>query len=211
MRNLYKGHELAEATKKLRFYNILIGIIVAVWLALNVTFFIIKQNLPWEESDLLYRFLAILSSCICACGLLFVIMLPRRMCKGYVKVYSMVLQGEPQPTEAVFLGMDTETTLHYDVDFYEVLFYEGVSEKGREIIGRAIIDAEKDVSDLEIGDKVKYCTCGGIVCSYEIVKKQEMQDNEIDVLMNRMEEHIGMDRVLFGDTPKKKRKTKNWF
>ncbi|MBQ2714072.1 MAG: hypothetical protein IJF76_00375 [Clostridia bacterium] len=205
MINLYEARELENAQKKLNIYNWIIGVIVFVWLALNVLFFILKQSLEWGESDLLYRALAILSTCVCACVVFFIIALPRRMCKGYKRVYEMVLHGDPKPVESIFFGQDNELTQRYGVDFYELLFYDGVNQKGREVVSRVVVDAEKDISDVEIGDKVRFCTCGTVLASYEIVEKGAMKQEDIDVIFKRMEEHIGMDVVLYGENKKKGR------
>lgn len=206
MINLYENNELFKAEKKLRFYNGLIAVIVVVWAILFGLIFILSRNVEWGTSTFTHRVLAIIITILASSSLLFIINLPRRMCKGYIKVYKMTLTGDPKPIDAVFLGVEMETSKHYEIDFYEALFYEGVNEKGRELIGRVLIDAEKDVSDLEIGDKVKYCTCGGILSAYKILQKQTLSQDEIDVLINRMEDHIGMDVVLFGDKKKKRKK-----
>ena len=206
MINLYENDELFEAEKKLRFYNGLIAIIVVVWAILFATIFILYRNVEWKTSTSLHRALAILITILASSSLLFIINLPRRMCKGYIQVYKMTINGDPKPVDAVFLGVEEETSKHYEIDFYEALFYEGVNEKGREKIGRVLIDAEKDVSDLEIGDKIKYCACGNVLSAYEILQKQSVSQDEIDVLIKRMEEHIGMDVVLFGDKKKKRKK-----
>ncbi len=206
MINLYENDELFEAEKKLRFYNGLIAIIVVVWAILFATIFILYRNVEWKTSTSLHRVLAILITILASSSLLFIINLPRRMCKGYIQVYKMTINGDPKPVDAVFLGVEEETSKHYEIDFYEALFYEGVNEKGREKIGRVLIDAEKDVSDLEIGDKIKYCACGNVLSAYEILQKQSVSQDEIDVLIKRMEEHIGMDVVLFGDKKKKRKK-----
>ena len=206
MTNLYESEELVNAQKKLKFFNRLIFIIIAVWAVSFVVIFILSRNVEWGESTVLHRVMAMLITMIASCVLLFIFNVPRRMCKGYITVYKMALNGDPKPIDAIFLGVEMETSIHFNVDFFEALFYEGVNAKGRELIGRVIIDAEKDVSDMEIGDKVRYCACGSVLSSYEIVEKNAMNQDEIDTLIKRMEEHIGMDVVLFADKKKKRRK-----
>ncbi len=206
MVNLYNEDELLKAQKKLKFYNYLLVAIVCVSVILFLTLFFISRSIEWGESTFLYRVLASVVAIIASCSFLFIYNLPRRMCKGYVKVYKMAVEGNPKPIEGIFLGIERDTSLHFDIDCYEMLFFEGINAKGREIIGRIFVDAEKDISDMEIGDKVRYCSCGTMFSSYEILEKNSIKEDEIDVLIKRLEDHISMDIVLYGDNPKKKTK-----
>lgn len=206
MTELYEARELIDARKKVKFYNYLVVGIVVLWLFVNAVIFVLRQNLPWGESDTLYRMLAIFTTAISACSVFFIISLPRRMAKGYVRVYSMILNGDPTPVEGVFLGQDEEVTQRYGVDFHELIFFDGVNEKGREMISRILVDAEKDISDMQIGDKIRYCTLGTVLSCFEVLEKESISQDDIDVLIKRMGEHIGMDNVIFGEEKKKKRR-----
>ena len=206
MTELYTGRELAEAKKK---YNQMITVMIVVsvvWLLAFAGIFILRQLRPYGDSDFLHKFFAILISIVYGCFMLFYIQLPFRRCKGFLKLYTVLSTSLKRTSEAVFLGMDVEISEKYGVDFHELLFFEGVNHKGREIIGRALVDDEIDISEIEIGDRVRYQSCGNVICAYEIIEKEAVDDAQIDVMMKRLAEHVGMDNVIIVDAPKKKRR-----
>ena len=110
--------------------------------------------------------------------------------------------------EAVFLGMDVELSEKYGVDFHELLFLEGVNHKGREIISRALVDEEVDISEMKIGDKVRYEHCGSVITAYEVIQEDAVTAEQIDVIMTRLAEHVGMDVVMIVEDKKRRRRRK---
>lgn len=206
MTELYTGLELAEAKKQYKKMKTVMILVSIAWFLVFAGIFVLRQLLPYGESDFLHKFFAILVSIVYGCFMLFYIQLPLRRCKGFLKLYTVLSTSIKKTTEAVFLGMDMELTEKYGVDFHELLFLEGVNHKGREIISRALVDDEVDISEIEIGDKVSYQSCGNVICAYEIVQKEAVDGDQIDVMMKRLAEHVGMDNVIIVDAPKRKSK-----
>ena len=206
MTELYTGSELSEAKKQYKKMKTVMILVSVAWFLVFVGIFILRQLRAYGDSDFLHKFFAILVSIVYGCFMLFYIQLPLRRCKGFLKLYTVLSTSIKKTTEAVFLGMDTELTEKYGVDFHELLFFEGVNHKGREIISRALVDDEVDISEMEIGDKVNYEACGNVICAYEVVQKGALDGDQIDVMMKRLAEHVGMDNVIIVDAPKRKRK-----
>ena len=208
MTQLYTGLELGEAKKQ---YKKMIKVMILVsvaWLLLFAGIFVLRQLREYGDSDFLHKFFATLVSIVYGCFMLFYIQLPLRRCRGFLKLYTVLSTSIKKTSEAVFLGMDVELSEKYGVDFHELLFFEGVNHKGREIISRALVDDEVDISEIEIGDKVKFESCGNVITAYEVTQKEAVDGDQIDVMMKRLAEHVGMDNVIIVDAPKRKRRRK---
>lgn len=206
MIELYTGLELDEAKKQCKKMKKVMIIVSIAWLLVFAGIFVLRQIKPYGESDALYKAFAVIVTIVYACFMLFYIQLPFRRCRGFLKLYTVLSTSIKKTTESVFLGMDVELTEKYGVDFHELLFYDGVNEKGREIITRALVDEEVDISEMEIGDKVRFDSCGNVISAYEVVEKQALDGDKIEVMMTRLATHVGMDNVIIVDAPKKRRK-----
>ncbi len=200
MIELYTGNELNQALSKYKKFKWIIGIVTALWVISMAGIIIWRYNMPYDPrgNDFIHNVLAVLITIAYFWFMIYFIGLPLRMCKGYVKLYSAVNRGENRPIEAIFLGMDEEKTTIDGVDFYGLLFYEGLNKKGRDIIGRAYLDKEKEI-EMEIGDKVLYCQKGGTLSGYEIVKKDAASTEDIESMLESLKEHVDMDLVMVVD------------
>lgn len=206
MTELYTGLELAEAKKQYKKMKTVLIVVSIVWLLVFAGIFVLRQLRPYGDSDFWHKFFATLISIVYGCFMLFYIQLPLRRCRGFLKLYTVLSTSLKKTSESVFLGMDVELTEKYGVDFHELLFFEGVNHKGREIIGRILVDDEVDISEIEIGDKVKYQSCGNVITAYEIIQKEAVDEAQIEVMMKRLSEHVGMDNVIIVDAPKRKKR-----
>ena len=206
MTELYTGLELAEAKKQYKKMKTVLIVVSIVWLLAFTGIFVLRQLRPYGDSDFWHKFFATLISIVYGCFMLFYIQLPLRRCRGFLKLYTVLSTSLKKTSESVFLGMDVELTEKYGVDFHELLFFEGVNHKGREIIGRILVDDEVDISEIEIGDKVKYQSCGNVITAYEIIQKEAVDEAQIEVMMKRLSEHVGMDNVIIVDAPKRKKR-----
>ena len=207
MTELYTGNELSDALAKYKKYKWIIVIATAIWVILSALICIWRYNLPYDPkgNDFLQQVLCFLVSLAYMWFMIYFIGLPFRICRGYIKMYRAVNLGENHPLDAIFMGMNEERTTIEGVDLYSLLFYEGLNKKGRDIIGRVYLDAEKEI-DMEIGDKVKYCQKGSFLSSYEIVQKDAASMEDIEQMLESLKEHVDMDVVmLVEDVTKKKR------
>lgn len=208
MIQLYRGNELGEAKAQYKKMKITMIVVSIVWLLIFSGIFVLRQLRTYGTSDTLHQVLATIVTIAYACFMLFYIQLPLRRCRGFLKLYTVLSTALKNTTEAVFLGMDVEKSEKYGVDFHELLFLEGVNHKGREIISRALVDEEVDISEMEIGDKVRYEHSGSVITAYEVVQKDAVDGEQIEVIMKRLAEHVGMDNVIIVDAPKRRRRKK---
>lgn len=206
MTQLYTGLELSEAKAKYKQMKKVMILVSIAWFLAFAGIFVWRMFRPYGTSELPQQILATIVSIVYGCFMLFYIQLPLRRCKGFLKLYTVLSTSIKKTTEAVFFGMDMELTEKYGVDFHELLFFEGVNHKGREIISRALVDDEVDISEMEIGDRIRYESCGNVISAYEIIQKEAVDGDQIDVMMKRLAEHVGMDNVMIVDTPKRKKR-----
>lgn len=206
MIELYTGEEFDLACAKYRKFKWTIAIVTFVWAILCAVICIWRYNLPYDPkgNDLLQQVLCFAITLAYLWFMLYFIGLPMRICKGYIKLYRSIKFGENHPIEAIFMGMEEDRTTIDGVDLYGLLFYEGLNKKGRDIIGRVYLDAEKEI-DMEIGDKVSYCQKGSFLSSYEIIEKDSASLEDIEQMLESLKEHVDMDVVmLVEDVAKKK-------
>ena len=209
MIELYTGNELEDALKKYNKCKWTIAIVSIVWAILCALICIWRYNLPYDPNgnDMLQQILCFAISVAYFWFLIYYAGLTFRMCRGYVKMYRAVNLGENHPIEAIFMGMEEEHTTKDGVDMYGLLFYEGLNKKGRDIIGRVYLDAEKEI-DMEIGDKVMYCQKGSFLTGYEIIQKDSASIEDIEQMLESLKEHVDMDVVMIVEDVAKKKKFK---
>ncbi|MBR7110673.1 MAG: hypothetical protein IKC83_02245 [Clostridia bacterium] len=206
MTELYTGDELSFALAKYKKYKWIIGIVSALWAVLCAVICIWRYNLPYDPNgnDMLQQLLCFAVTVAYFWFLVYFVGLPFRMCRGYVKMYRAVNRGENHPIDAIFMGMEEERTTIDGVDLYGLLFYEGLNKKGRDIIGRVYLDAEKDI-EMEIGDKVRYCQKGSFLTAYEIIEKDSASMEDIERMLESLKEHVDMDVVMLVEDATKKK------
>lgn len=206
MIELYTGDELDVALDKYTRCKWTIAIVTFVWVALCAIICIWRYNLPYDPNgnDMLQQVLCFAVSLAYFWFLIYYVGLPFRICKGYLKMYRAVNRGENRPIEAIFMGMEEDRTTIDGVDLYGLLFYEGLNKKGRDIIGRVYLDAEKEI-DMEIGDKVEYCQKGSFLTGYEIIQKDSASMEDIQEMLESLKEHVDMDVVMIVEDAKKKK------
>lgn len=197
MIELYTGNELNEALLKRKKYRFIILFATILFVVLNAGIVIWRYNLPYDPNgnDFLQQVLSFLVTLAYLWFMTYILGLPYRICKGYIKLYDSINRGANNPVEAIFMGIDEAQTTIDGVDYHAMLFYEGLNKKGRDIIGRVYLDSEKEV-DMEIGDKVLYCQKGSFLSSYEIIKKDAASEEDIENMLESLRQHVDMDVVM---------------
>ncbi len=207
MIQLYSCDEYEKAKEKYKRFKWVIAIVTFLWVALFALILVWRRAMPYDPkgNDSIHRVLAVVITVAYLWFMTFFIGLPFRMCRGYLKLYASVTRGEDKPITAIFMGMDEAKTTIDGVDLNGLLFYEGLNKKGRDIIGKAYLDSEKEI-DMEIGDKVLYCQKGGVLSGYEVIQKNSASLEDIESMLDSMKEHVDMDVVMIVDNVVKNKK-----
>lgn len=192
MNYLFKESEYNDALatkRKLKRQAILLA---ALCLCLNAVIIVLKFLVPWGQSTFWYQFANCVVTIAYAFWLVYFFGVPYRLTNEYISLFRSVVKGSALTEDVIFLGMREDLIEKNGIRFYELLFYAGLDKKGNDKISKGMLEEEREIPELEIGDRVMIEVCSNVLRGYELIERGARSEAEVEEIMQRLSDSLGL-------------------
>ncbi|MBO6263104.1 MAG: hypothetical protein J6N93_02365 [Clostridia bacterium] len=184
MTRIYEEEDYVKALKLKRTLLYIYFGVLAVFLAVNVVFFVMFLQLPYQSNDEIIRQKNIYYWIICGSDMVFAVFsfiylgIPFKRARYYFRMLDDIKTGQKQKSESTFLQNDMSVTEVGNVDFHTMVVLEW-SDKTQEYMRRnVLVDKEKPMPKLKNGDIIVYTTHANVLLSYGLKSEETVFETE---------------------------------
>ncbi len=174
MIDYYSEAEFLAAKKRKNILLSIFFVVLAIYLAVSVTFVVIYTTMPYASPRILpWKIIHHVITAVVVMGLFFYMSVPFKRANRYYKMYYYMKTGVKETNVASFFEYDETLQEKDGVDMKALVFLEWNKYKKDVYERKVLVLYDKPFPEFNEKDTVRFVTQGNVLISYEILNAEE--------------------------------------